>query len=104
QPDKQVHPSPSRYNRAPVPMLIANPKGGYSFLKGIAPYSAGVVSSPGFRIEHARLSKPLPVATAFDRIDAHLKSIGRPAQALCGMEIRSPKPFTFQGFNDFKDR
>src|SRR4051794_38254699 len=82
-------------------MLIENPKGGYSFLKGIAPYSAGVVSSPGFRIEHARLSKPLPVATAFDRIDAHLKSIGRPAQALCGMEIRSPKPFTFQGFNDF---
>jgi hypothetical protein len=82
-------------------MLIENPTGGYSFLKGLAPYSAGVVANTGFRIEHARLAKPLPVAAAFERIDAHLKKSGRPPQALCGMEIRSPRPFTFQGFNDF---
>ncbi len=66
-------------------MLIENSKGGYSFLKGSAPYSAGVVASRGFRIDHARLSKPLPIAAAFERIDAHLK-------ALCAMELRSPNP------------
>jgi hypothetical protein len=82
-------------------MLIKNPKGDYSFLKGGAPYSAGVVASTGFRIEHARFAKPLPIAAAFDRIDAHLKSLGRPAQALCAMELRSPRPFTFQGFGEF---
>ncbi|MEP6539406.1 MAG: RidA family protein [Bryobacteraceae bacterium] len=82
-------------------MLIENTKGGYSFLKGSAPYSAGVVASSGFRIEHARLSKPLPIAAAFERIDAHLKALGRPSQALCAMELRSPKPYTFQGFGDF---
>jgi hypothetical protein len=37
----------------------------------------------------------------FDRVAAHLKSVNRPLQALCAMELRSPKPFTFQGFNDF---
>jgi hypothetical protein len=82
-------------------MLIENPTGGYSFLKGLAPYSAGVVANTDFRIEHARLAKPLPVAAAFERLEVHLKKIGRPPQALCGMEIRSPRPFTFQGFNDF---
>jgi hypothetical protein len=30
-----------------------------------------------------------------------LKTLGRPRQALCGMELRSPRPFSFQGFADF---
>jgi hypothetical protein len=82
-------------------MLVPNPKGGYSFLKGIAPYSAGAVANADFEIERARMAKPLPVAEAFARLDAHLVALGRPPQALCGMELRSPRPFTFQGFNDF---
>lgn len=82
-------------------MLIENRKGGYLFLKGIAPYSAGVVASPGFQIERARLAKPVSLAAAFEHVDAHLKSLARPAHALSGMELRSPRPFTFLGFNDF---
>jgi hypothetical protein len=82
-------------------MLVPNPKGGYSFLKGIAPYSAGVVANAGFEIERACLAKHLRLAEAFARLDAHLAALGRPPQALCGMELRSPKPFTFGGFNDF---
>src|ERR1700728_447042 len=82
-------------------MLVPNDKGGYSFLKGIAPYSAGVVANADFEIERARMAKPLPIAKAFVRMDAHLKSLGRPPQALCGMELRSPIPLTFEGFNDF---
>jgi hypothetical protein len=82
-------------------MLIPNPQSGYSFLKGIAPYSGGVVAHAGFEIERARLAKPLPIADAFARVDSHLASLSRPSQALCGMELRSPRPFTFHGFSEF---
>jgi hypothetical protein len=82
-------------------MLVPNPQGGYSFLKGIAPYSAGVIAGAGFEIERARLAKSLPITEAFARLDAHLSALGRPPQALCGMELRSPQPFTFAGFNAF---
>ncbi len=82
-------------------MLVSNPKGGYSFLKGIAPYSAGVVANTDFEIERARMATPLPIPEAFARLDAYLAALGRTPQALCGMELRSPRPFTFAGFNDF---
>ena len=82
-------------------MLIENRRGNYSFLKGIAPYSAGVVAHSGFEIVHVRLSRYRPLREGFDAIQAHLKSVGRPLQAMCGMELRSPKPFTFTGFTEF---
>ena len=82
-------------------MLIANPRGGYSFLKGIAPYSAGAVASDGFEIVHARFRRAVPLKQGYDRVKAHLMAEKRPLQALCAMELRSPKPFSFQGFTDF---
>jgi hypothetical protein len=82
-------------------MLIENPKGNYSFLKGISPYSAGALAARGFAIEHARLQPALPLQAGFAAVDKHLKALGRPRQALCAMELRSPRPFTFQGFADF---
>ncbi len=82
-------------------MLIANPRGGYSFLKGIAPYSAGAVAADGFEIVHVRFRRAVPLAQGFERVKAHLAVVKRPLHALCAMELRSPKPFSFQGFNDF---
>ena len=82
-------------------MLLPNPKGNYSFLKGIAPYSAGAVAETGYEIVHARFLQPVPLAKGFDRVKAHLQAVRRPAQALCAMELRSPKPFTFPGFIEF---
>src|ERR1700732_1760247 len=82
-------------------MLIENPKGNYSFIKGISPYSAGVAAARGFAIEHARLAAALRLRDGFIAVDKHLKAISRPRQALCAMELRSPRPFTFQGFADF---
>jgi hypothetical protein len=82
-------------------MLVANPRGNYSFVRGISPYSGGAVASPGFAIEHARFLRPLPLEKGFDAVEAHLKRVNRPKQALCAMELRSPKPFTFTGFNQF---
>jgi hypothetical protein len=82
-------------------MLVANPRGNYSFVRGIAPYSGGVVAEKGYEIVHARFLQPVHLSAGFKRVKEHLGGEGRPVQALCGMELRSPRPFTFQGFNDF---
>jgi len=82
-------------------MLIQNSRGGYRFLQGISPYSAGVVAADGFAIEHVRLARPVPWKDGFERVDAHLRAHGRPRAALCAMALRSPRPFSFDGFNQF---
>ena len=49
-------------------MLVANPKGNYSFVRGIAPYSGGAVAADGFEIVHARFGQPVPLAAGFERV------------------------------------
>lgn len=75
--------------------------GGYAFLEGGFPYSAGVVALPGHEIIRARFRRVTPVAQAFEAIASHLQAIGRPLTALCAAELRSPRPFSFAGFKDF---
>ncbi len=75
--------------------------GGYSFIPGVFQYSAGVAASPGFRIERVRFTEPVPLAQGFARIAAHIKSVGRPLTAFCACELRSPAPFTEDGFKAF---
>jgi hypothetical protein len=77
------------------------PNGGYRFLPGIAAFSSGVVAMPGWEIVHATLTAPIPWRAGFERIEAHLREVGRPRAALCGIELRSPKPFSFAGFDEF---
>jgi hypothetical protein len=81
--------------------LLDNPQGGYRFLTGIAPYSSGVVAAPGYAIVRATLRRPLPYRQGFDLIDGHLASLGRPRAALCAVELRSPRPWSFAGFREF---
>lgn len=82
-------------------MLVENKRGNYHFLKGIGPYSAGVIAAAGFEIIHVRLSRYVPMLAGLDAIETHLKKAGRPLHAVCGMELRSPKPFSFAGFDEF---
>jgi len=82
-------------------MLVENKRGNYFFLKGIAPYSAGVIAARGFEVVHVRLPRYIPLPAGFDAVEAHLRRAGRPRQAMCGMELRSPKPFSFTGFSQF---
>ena len=82
-------------------MLLANPRGGYHFLSGIDPYSCGVVADPGHEVVHATLRTPLPWREGFAKIDSHLAEVGRERHALCGIELRSPTPFTMAGFIEF---
>jgi hypothetical protein len=75
--------------------------GGYRYLKGVFQYSAGVAAEPGYAIERALLSRPLPLLEGFALVEEHLASLGRPVQAFCACELRSPEPFTEQGFVEF---
>jgi len=83
---------------------IENLPGGYSFLKGISPYSGGVAALPGFEIVHVRLERSIALEPGFAAIDRYLESQRRPRHALCAVELRSPRPFTFQGFQEFNRR
>jgi hypothetical protein len=84
-------------------MLRDHPTGDYRYLPGIRAFSCGTVARPGHEIVHVTLLAPLPWRAGFTRIDQHLREIGRPRTALCGIELRSPAPFTFDGFGTFNE-
>ncbi len=84
--------------------LTDHPIGGYRFLPGIAPYSCGVVSAPGFEIVHVTLHRPVPYRRGFEVIERHLASEGRPRAALCGVELRSPVPVQLRGLRRVQRR
>ena len=77
------------------------PQGHYRFLPGIAPYSSGVVAMPDHQVVHVTLQAPVPWRDGFALIDRHLAAERRPRAALCAIALRSPKPFTFEGFAEF---
>jgi enamine deaminase RidA (YjgF/YER057c/UK114 family) len=82
-------------------MLRDHPKGNYRYLPGISAFSSGVVAMPGHEIVHVTLGAPAPWRAGFARIEQHLRGLGRARTTLCGIELRSPAPFSFSGFDDF---
>jgi hypothetical protein len=84
--------------------LTDQPAGDYRFLPGIAPYSCGVASAPGFELAHVTLHRPVPYGEGFDVIARHLAAEQRPKAALCAIELRSPAPYSFAGFAAFNAR
>ena len=84
-----------------MPNVIVFAPGGYRYISAVFQYSSGVAAEPGFEIERARLARPLPIAEGFALVEAHLKAIGRPSTAFAACELRSPEPFSEQGFTDF---
>lgn len=75
--------------------------GGYRYMRGVFQYSGGVAAEPGFAIERARFRRPLPLEEGFAAIEAYLGARGRPTTAFCACELRSPAPFTEDGFAAF---
>jgi len=82
-------------------MIRAFAAGGFRYVVGPFQYSAGVAAEPGFAIERVRFHQPVPLAEGFARIERHIGAAGRPMTAFCACELRSPAPFTDQGFVDF---
>lgn len=81
--------------------VIVFPPGGYRYIPAVFQYSGGIAAEPGFEVERVRFMQPLPLAEAFGAIEAHLRALGRPSTAFAACELRSPAPFTDQGFYEF---
>ncbi len=75
--------------------------GDYRYVPGVFQYSAGVAAEAGFAIERVRFPHLLPLAEGFAAIAAHLRTLDRPLTAFCACELRSPAPFTEEGFRAF---
>jgi hypothetical protein len=78
--------------------------GGYRFIPAVFQYSGGVAAESGFRIERAAFCEPLPLKAGFERAAAILAARGRPLTAFCACELRSPLPFSDEGFRAFNER
>jgi hypothetical protein len=77
--------------------------GGFRFLPSVFQYSGGVASEPGFAIRRLRFHWPVPLAQGFARIERLIGEAGRPLTSFCACELRSPAPFTEQGFRAFNE-
>jgi hypothetical protein len=77
--------------------------GGYRYIPAVFQYSGGVAALPGYEIQRVRFHRPVPIAAGFDRIAKIIEAAGRPLTAFCACELRSPAPFTDEGFRKFNE-
>lgn len=77
--------------------------GGYRYIPSLFQYSAGVAALPGFEIVRIRFRTPLVLAQGFADAERIMREAGRPPTAFCACELRSPEPFTDQGFRSFNE-
>jgi hypothetical protein len=84
-----------------VSKLVQVAEGGYSSLGLSGAIADGVVALPEFEIVQATFAKPLPLEKAFETVAKYLEQRGRPMQALCALQLRSPKTFSAAEFGTF---
>ena len=77
--------------------------GGFRFLPSVFQFSAGVAALPGHAVERVRFRTPVPLKQGFERIERLITEAGRPLTSFCACELRSPAPFTEQGFRAFNE-
>jgi hypothetical protein len=82
---------------------VEAPNSGYRFMPGVSQYSCGIAALPGFTIERVRFADPVPLKDGFERIAKILRDLGRPLTAFGACELRSPAPFTEEGFRAFNE-
>lgn len=87
--------------RAQTPAMVSRPGSGYRFLPGGPVFAAGAVAEPGYELVHALLARWLPLEQGYAVAENHLTSLGRPIQALCGMQLRLPRQLSAEEFSDF---
>jgi hypothetical protein len=74
---------------------------GYRFMPGVSQYSCGIGALAGFTIERVRFANVIPLKQGFDKIAEIIRAAGRPLTAFGACELRSPAPFTEDGFKAF---
>ena len=77
--------------------------GGYRFIPSVFQYSGGVAALPGHAIRRVRFRTPVPLVSGFEQIERIITEAGRPLSSFCACELRSPAPFTEQGFRAFNE-
>lgn len=84
-------------------MLVAEPRGNYHYVpsSGEPPFCNAVIADAGYEIVRATLERPIPYRAGFELIERNLEALGRPRQALCGVELRCAEPYTPEGFRAF---
>src|SRR5258706_3902708 len=75
--------------------------GNYRFIPGVFQYSGGAAAHDGYAIERVRFHALVPLKEGFARIAKIIGAAGRPLTAFCACELRSPAPFTEDGFRAF---
>ncbi len=79
------------------------PGGGYRFLPSVFQFSGGVTALSGHAMERVQFRSPVPLKQGFERIERLITEAGRPLTSFCACELRSPAPFTEQGFRAFNE-
>src|SRR5919198_4323825 len=77
--------------------------GGFRFVPSVFQFSAGVAALPGHAIERVQFRTPVPLKQGFERIERMITQARRPLTSFCACELRSPAPFTEQGFRAFNE-
>ena len=86
-----------------MPDTVDFSAGGYRFMPSVFQYSGGAAALPGHAIQRVRFRAPVPLAQGFARIERIITDAGRPLTSFCACELRSPAPFTEQGFRAFNE-
>lgn len=77
--------------------------GDYRYIPGPFQYSGGIAAQPGFEIRRIQFRTPVPLAQGFERIERLITASGRPLTSFGACELRSPAPFTDEGFRAFNE-
>src|ERR1700730_18432501 len=77
--------------------------GGYRYIPAVFQYSGGVAALRGFEIQRWRFKNPTRLSQGFLEIERTMKKAGRPLTSFCACELRSPAPFSDEGFRTFNE-
>src|ERR1700759_1169384 len=77
--------------------------GNYRFIPAVFQYSGGAAANDGYDVERVRFRDPVTLREGFARIERIITDAGRPLTAFCACELRSPAPFTEDGFRAFNE-
>ena len=78
-------------------------EGGYRYIPAVFQYSGGAAALPGYGIRRVRFRQPVPLVEGFGHIERVLAEAGRPLTSFCACELRSPAPYTDDGFRAFNE-
>ena len=91
----------ARAARVNPPAMFAVEAGHYRFVPAGQVFCSGVRPDEGFEVVHAILRTRLRLSDGYAFVESHLRKLGLPIQALCGMELRVPAAMTFDAFREF---